>query len=114
LDNPRQWRAAATALRPMPGNPVTGFYVYEIVSSTAWAPPGFGDTFKPNHFVAITAMMERKRQALQAYAIDMRAEPHARSIAAVENLARARGATVGMVAAEAFVTLRQLRRGSSQ
>jgi hypothetical protein len=40
----------------------------------------------------------------------MRAEPHARSIAAVENIARARGASVGMAAAEVFVILRQLRR----
>jgi len=114
VDHQTAFRAAATALRPMPGNPVTCFYAYEIASSTDWAPPGFGEVFQPNHFVEITAMMERKRQALQAYAFDMRVAPHARSIAAVENLARIRGATVGMVAAEAFVTLRQLRRGSSQ
>jgi LmbE family N-acetylglucosaminyl deacetylase len=110
IDHQTAFRAAATALRPMPGNPVTGFYAYEIASSTDWAPPGFGEAFRPNHFVEITAMMERKRRALQAYAFDMRDEPHARSIVAVENLARGRGATVGMAAAEAFVTLRQLRR----
>lgn len=110
IDHQTAFRAASTALRPMPDNPVTSFYAYEIASSTDWAPPGFGEAFRPNHFVEIKAVMERKHQALQAYAFDMRSEPHARSIAAVENLARTRGASVGMVAAEAFVTVRQLRR----
>jgi N-acetylglucosamine malate deacetylase 1 len=110
VDHQTAFRAAATALRSMPGAPVTGFYAYETASSTDLAPLGFGEAFQPNHFVEITAMMERKRQALQAYAFDMRGEPHARSIAAVENLARARGASVGMDAAEAFFVVRQLRR----
>jgi hypothetical protein len=40
----------------------------------------------------------------------MRPEPHARSIAALVNLARWRGASAGLRAAEAFVVLRSLRR----
>lgn len=110
IDHQTAFRAAATALRPMPGAAATGFCAYEIASSTDWAPPGFGDVFRPNHFVEITAMMERKRQALEAYAFDMRGEPHARSIAALEFLARVRGASVGVVAAEAFAVLPQLQR----
>ncbi|NDC15759.1 MAG: PIG-L family deacetylase, partial [Synechococcaceae bacterium WB9_2_170] len=48
------------------------------------------------------------RQALEAYAAEMRPWPHARSIAALEHLARWRGAQVGVEAAEAFCLLRQL------
>jgi hypothetical protein len=40
----------------------------------------------------------------------MRPEPHARSIKALETLARSRGASVGVLAAEAFVVLRTVRR----
>lgn len=110
IDHQTAFRAAATALRPMPGGSVAEFYAYEIVSSTDWAPPGFGTTFVPNHFVDITETLGKKRQALELYAFDMRPEPHARSIIALENLARARGATVGLAAAEAFSLLRSIQR----
>jgi LmbE family N-acetylglucosaminyl deacetylase len=114
IDHQTAFRAAATALRPMPGGPVAEFYAYEIASSTDWAPPDFGTTFVPNHFVEITATLEKKRKALEIYAFDMRPEPHARSIAALENLARARGASVGMAVAEAFTVLRSLRRSAAE
>jgi LmbE family N-acetylglucosaminyl deacetylase len=110
IDHQNAFRAAATALRPMPGSPVAAFYGYEIASSTDWAPPGFGETFRPAHFVEITSVLERKLAALEAYAFDMRPEPHARSIKAIENLARARGASVGVAAAVAFTVLRSIVR----
>ena len=43
-----------------------------------------------------------------AYASEMRAWPHARSLEALEHLARWRGAQVGVEAAEAFFLLRQV------
>ena len=52
---------------------------------------------------------QRKREALEAYASEMRPSPHARSLEAVEHLARWRGAQVGVEATEAFFLLRQLR-----
>jgi LmbE family N-acetylglucosaminyl deacetylase len=110
IDHQTAFRACATALRPMPGSPVIDFCAYEIPSSTDWAPPGFGEPFQPNRFVDITSVLERKMRALNAYSFDMRPEPHARSMAAVANLARCRGASVGLVAAEAFAVLRQIER----
>lgn len=110
IDHQTAFRAAATALRPVPGNPVAEFLAYEIASSTDWAPPGFGETFRPTCFIDITNFLDRKMQALELYAFDMRPEPHARSIAALQTQARARGATVGLAAAEAFVVLRMVRR----
>lgn len=112
IDHQNSFRATATALRPTPSNSVAEFYGYEIPSSTDWAPPGFSTTFVPAHFVEITSVLNHKRAALDLYDFDMRAEPHARSIAAVLNLARARGASVGVPAAEAFCLLRRLVRNT--
>lgn len=110
IDHQTAFRAAATALRPVPGGPVSEFYGYEIASSTDWAPPGIGDGFRPTRFVEITATLQRKLEALAVYTFEMREEPHARSIKAIENLARLRGASVGVPAAEAFSVLRILER----
>lgn len=112
IDHQVAFRAAATALRPMPGMPVAEFYAYEIPSSTDWAPPGHGEAFRPTCFVDISAALDRKRRALEAYAFELRDPPHARSLSAVENLARMRGAGVGLAAAEAFVTLRTIMRAA--
>lgn len=110
IDHQTAFRATATALRPVPGGPVTEFLSYEIASSTDWAPAGFGEVFQPTCFVDIDGVLNRKLQALELYAFDMRPEPHARSIKALENLARTRGATVGVAAAEAFAVVRIISR----
>jgi len=110
IDHQTAFRASATALRPMPGGSVNEFFSYEISSSTDWAPPGFGEGFRPTRFVDISSVISRKMDALNAYGFDMRPSPHARSMAAVKNLARARGVSVGLVAAEAFSVLRQIER----
>lgn len=110
IDHQTVFRAAATALRPMPGGSVAEFLAYEIASATDWAPAGFGEPFRPTSFVDIGPTLPLKMQALELYAFDMRPEPHARSIKALENLARARGATVGLAAAEAFAVLRMIER----
>jgi LmbE family N-acetylglucosaminyl deacetylase len=110
IDHQTAFRAAATALRPVPGSPVAEFLAYEIASSTDWAPPGFGEAFRPTCFVDIGNALDRKMQALELYAFDMRPEPHARSIKALETLTRARGVAVGVPAAEAFAVLRLVRR----
>lgn len=110
IDHQNAFRATATALRPMPGSPVAEFFAYEIASSTDWAPAGFAEPFRPTHFVDISAVLPRKLEALALYAFDMRPEPHARSIKALETVACARGATIGVAAAEAFTTLRTIVR----
>ena len=110
IDHQTAFRATATALRPMPESSVIELFAYEIASSTDWAPAGFGETFLPTCFVDVSQTLARKLEALQIYEFDMRPEPHARSIKALESLARTRGATVGMMAAEAFVISRILHR----
>ena len=108
VDHRRLHEAVVTACRPTPGQPVKRLLSFEVASSTEWQPPGSGPGFQPNWFIDITSQWLRKREALEAYASEMRPWPHARSIQAVEHLARWRGAQVGVEAAEAFCLLRQL------
>ena len=107
VDHRRLHEAVITACRPTPGQPVKRILSYEVASSSEWQPPGSAPAFTPNWFVDIHSQWARKREALLAYADEMRAWPHARSIEALEHLARWRGAQVGVEAAEAFFLLRQ-------
>ncbi len=107
IDHQRSFRAALTALRPVPGLSVRAIYTYEILSSTDWAPPAWEQRFEPCRFVEITAQLERKMSALEAYGEEMRPAPHARSPDGVLALARLRGGTVGYHAAEAFAVVRE-------
>ncbi len=108
VDHRRLHEAVVTACRPTPANVVKQLLSFEVASSTEWQPPGSAPAFQPNWFVDISDHWERKRDALVAYSSEMRNWPHARSLEAVEHLARWRGAQVGVEAAEAFCLLRQL------
>ncbi|MBW0167192.1 MAG: PIG-L family deacetylase [Vulcanococcus sp.] len=108
VDHRRLHEALITACRPTPGQAARRLLSFEVASSTEWQPPGSAPAFQPNWFVDISAHWKRKREALEAYASEMRPWPHARSIEALEHLARWRGAQVGVEAAEAFCLLRQL------
>jgi LmbE family N-acetylglucosaminyl deacetylase len=108
VDHRRLHEAVVTACRPTPGHPVRRLLSFEVASSSEWQPPGSAPAFQPNWFVDISDQWECKREALIAYASEMRPWPHARSLEALEHLARWRGAQVGVEAAEAFCLLRQL------
>jgi LmbE family N-acetylglucosaminyl deacetylase len=108
VDHRRLHEAVVTACRPTPGQPVRRLLSFEVASSTEWQPPGSALPFQPNWFVDISAQWSRKREALAAYASEMRPWPHARSLEALEHLARWRGAQVGVEAAEAFHLLRNI------
>lgn len=91
------------ASRPQPGSPVKTLLFFEVPSSTEWMPGSSASFFSPNWFVDISGCLDLKLKALECYQTEMRPWPHARSINALEHLARWRGASVGMEAAEAFV-----------
>lgn len=109
IDHRHVQQAVITACRPQRGHPVRTLLTFEVPSSTEWQPPGSGAVFAPNWFVDISATLEQKLVALDAYAEELRDWPHPRSRQGVEHLARWRGATVGCEAAEAFVLARQLQ-----
>jgi len=108
VDHRRLHEAVVTACRPTPGHAVRRLLSFEVASSSEWQPPGSAPAFQPNWFVDISDQWQRKREALVAYASEMRPWPHARSLEALEHLVRWRGAQVGVEAAEAFCLLRQL------
>ena len=100
--------AVATAFRPLPGAGPRALYAFETVSSTEWAEPSEGGSFLPSHFVDISDTLDTKLAALRCYESEMRDFPHPRSHEGVEALARLRGATAGLKAAEAFAVIREV------
>jgi LmbE family N-acetylglucosaminyl deacetylase len=108
IDHQLVARAAATALRPLPGASVQSLYSFETVSSTEWAVSLPDAVFQPTRFEDISAVFDLKCAALQCYSSEMHDFPHPRSIAAIEALARVRGATAGLAAAEAFCVIREI------
>ena len=95
--------AVRTAARPLPGSTVRAIHAFETVSSTEWGEA----PFRPVSFVDISAVLREKMQVLEEYVGEMRPFPHARSLLAVEALARVRGAGMGLEAAEAFEVVMQ-------
>lgn len=108
IDHRRIHEAVVTACRPQRDFPVTTLLCFEVPSSTEWQLPGSAPAFAPNWFVDISHTLDRKLAALEAYFVELRVWPHPRSRQGVEYLARWRGATVGVDAAEAFSLGRQL------
>lgn len=104
--------AVTVACRQVPGFSVKELLFFEVMSSTEWRPVGKGANFEPNYFVDISSTIELKKRALQAYDSEMRSFPHPRSLRATEALANWRGATVGVIAAEAFVLGRRVINSS--
>ena len=108
IDHQITHQAVITACRPQPGQAVKRILSFEIPSSTDWQSPNDGRPFVPNWFEDITDTLPMKMKALEAYQSEMRPWPHARSIKAVEHLARWRGASMGIEAAEAFMLVRNI------
>ena len=99
--------AVQVACRPEPAATVRNLLMFEIASSTEWRIAS-SVSFTPDYFVDVSATLGKKMEALAAYASEMRPWPHARSLQAIEALARWRGASVGVQASEAFVLGRAL------
>jgi N-acetylglucosamine malate deacetylase 1 len=108
IDHRRVHQAVETACRPLPGRSVKTIASFEVPSSTEWRLAGASAGFAPNWFIDISPWLDHKLRALDAYAAELREWPHPRSRRAVEHLARWRGATVGVDAAESYIIGRQL------
>lgn len=101
-------QAVVTASRPQPGQCVKTLLFFEVPSSTEWQTPASSLVFAPNWFIDISHYLAIRSKALAVYATEMRDWPHSRSHHAMDCLARWRGATVGVEAAEAFMLGRTL------
>lgn len=81
--------------------------LFEVPSSTDWAPP-LSTAFRPNCFFDIDATLEDKLRALDAFEGALKPLPHSRSRENIRHLAHLRGGQVGVTAAEAFCVVREL------
>lgn len=90
------------------GRKIREVFAYETVSETHWNLPYLEPAFCPNQWVDVGPYLDKKLRALECYKSQIRSFPDARSLEAVEALARWRGCQVGLRAAEAFVTIRRV------
>lgn len=81
---------------------------YETVSETHWSAPGIEAVFNPTWYVDISATLSDKLHAMRSYASQLEENIPARTLTAIEALARFRGSVVGMTAAEGFQIIREL------
>lgn len=107
VDHQVTHQAVMTSCRPLPGSSVREILTFEVMSSTEWATPGV-KSFTPNAFVDINDYLPKKLEALTAYDMEMRQAPHSRSAKHIEALARHRGNSIGVEAAEAFEVIRSI------
>lgn len=110
VDHRMVYDAVLTAARPVPKNTVTDIYACEVPSSTGWEGPK-GNAFSPTMYRDITPSLDRKIKAMEAYQTEALPYPHPRSPEGIRALAQYRGAQSGLFAAEAFVVVRQIRKG---
>lgn len=102
--------AAMVALRPKYLPQVDCIYGYETLSETDWNIPNVQNAFIPNVFVDISEYIENKKKALEYFKLQICKFPDARSVEAIDALAKYRGALMNMKAAEAFMLIRDLRK----
>lgn len=106
IDHQIVHRAVLTATRPLPDSSIKIVLAFEVPSSSEWQFTDPSANFSPNWFVDISQTLDIKLKALSVYSSEMREFPHPRSLEAVQNLTKWRGATVGVPAAEAFTLIR--------
>lgn len=93
-----------TICRPLPDVTWREIRTFEVPSSTHWS----DQSFVPNLFIDVSSTFHKKMKAMECYSTEMKEFPHARSLAAVEALAKWRGAMVGVEKAEAFKIIRSV------
>lgn len=84
-------------------------YAYETLSETGWNIPNVANEFIPTVYENITGFLENKLKAMSVFQSQLIPFPGARSIDAIDALAKYRGATVNLEAAEAFSLVREVR-----
>ena len=109
-DHRQIFDAAMVALRPDGRrHRVARVACYETVSETHWSAPGLEPAFAPTWYVEITDTLEAKLGAMKVYGSQLADGFPARSLEAIDALARFRGSVVGLVAAEAFQIVRDVQ-----
>ena len=101
--------AAMVALRPKYAHMVKRIYAYEVLSETGWDVPNTVNEFIPTVYENISETLGKKIEAMHIFESQLAEFPAARSLGAIEALAKFRGATVNACAAEAFSLIREIK-----
>ena len=101
--------ACMVALRPKYDHVVKRIYAYETLSETGWDIPNTVNEFVPTVYEDISETLEKKIKAMQEFKSQLMEFPAARSVEAITALARFRGSTAGLRAAEAFSLIREIK-----
>ena len=101
--------AAMVAVRPRGKNYPKRVYAYETLSETGWNIPNTVNEFIPTVYEDISDTFREKLEAMRLFQSQLAEFPEARSIGAIEAIARYRGATVNVEAAEAFTLIREIK-----
>ena len=109
LDHQMVVDAAMVALRPKYAHTVCRIYAYETLSETGWNIPNTVNEFIPNVYEDISDFLDTKIKAMEIFKTQLAEYPNARSVGAIEALARYRGSTVSVNAAEAFSLVREIK-----
>ena len=109
LDHKMVVDAAMVALRPKYKHVVKRIYSYETLSETGWDVPNTTNEFIPTVYEDISNTLELKLHAMNIFKSQLAEFPNARSTEAIEALAKYRGSTVTVNAAEAFTLVREIK-----
>ena len=101
--------ATMVAVRPKQGHIVKRVYAYETLSETGWNIPNVVNDFIPTVYEDISNTLQNKLDAASIFKSQFAPFPAARSIEAIESLAKFRGATINVAAAEAFSLIREIK-----
>ena len=100
--------ASMVALRPKYEHVIKRVYAYETLSETGWNIPNTVNEFIPNVYEDISDFIDEKLSAMNIFQSQLSQFPAARSVGAIDTLAKYRGSTVNLKAAEAFSLIREI------
>jgi LmbE family N-acetylglucosaminyl deacetylase len=109
VDHRLVFESLMVATRPRgAGRDIKLLAAYETLSETHWNAPHMEPNFVPNMVVDVTAQMDRKIRALKCYESQLQVFPEARSVEAVDALAKFRGTQFGFAFGEALQVIRMV------
>lgn len=100
--------AAMVAVRPKYEHKVSEVYAYETLSETEWNIPHSSNTFIPNVYNDVSEYLNKKLETMKFFESQLSDFPNPRSLEAIEALAKYRGSTINVRAAEAFMLIRRI------
>lgn len=101
-------QASLVAVRPIGKPYIRRVYAYETLSETEWNAPHAANAFLPCVYSDISDYLDKKLEAMSLFRSQLHTAPHPRSLPAMRALAQLRGSTIGVNAAEAFYTVREI------